>query len=432
VDFSRRRFVGLCLSAPVVATDGVLTGAQQSDASAMWPSVFPAVRQSVHGHPLTYLDSAATTLRPQSVIDALVQYYSLDNANPSRVHTLASRAADHLAAARQTVARFINAADPSEIVFVRGTTEGVNLVASAWGPTNVKAGDEIVLSIAEHSSNLMPWTRLARERGAQVRIVDVTDEGRLEAQAVKNALSPRTRIVALTHVSNVLGAVNPIKEISAQARAAGATVVVDGAQGVPHAKVDVRDLGCDFYIFSGHKMLGPMATGVLWGRRELLDSMPPYHVGSNMAHAVGFDHAELEHGAQKFQAGTPDVAGPVGLAAAVRFFEAAGHDAWSRHDHALVTHGLERLSAIPRVRLIGPRSADNRVPVFTFVLEGRSPMDVARALDEQGIAVRAGDMAAMPLLKRFGASEAIRASAYVYSTPRDIDRLADALHGIGQ
>lgn len=432
MDSSRRRFVGLCLAAPVLASDGALIRAQPGDASTTWASQFPALRQSIHGRPLTYLDSAATTLRPQSVIDALVQYYSLDNANPSRVHTLASRAADHLSAARQTIARFINAADPSEVVFVRGTTEGINLVASAWGAANLKNGDEIVISIAEHSSNLMPWTRLALERGATVRGVDVTDEGRLKPQAIMQALSSRTRLVALTHVSNVLGAVNPIKEICAQARAAGARVVVDGAQGVPHVRVDVRDLGCDFYIFSGHKMLGPMATGVLWGRRELLDAMPPYHVGSNMAHAVGFDHAELEHGAQKFQAGTPDVAGPVGLAAAIRFFEEAGTDAWSRHDRSLVKHGLERLTAIPRLRLIGPRDADSRVPVFTFVVEGRSPTDVARALDEQGIAVRAGDMAAMPLLKRFGAFEAVRASAYVYSTLRDIDRLADALHGIAK
>jgi cysteine desulfurase/selenocysteine lyase len=432
VDSSRRQFVGLCLAAPVLAREGTFAGAQRGETGTTWPSAFPALRQSVHGRPLTYLDSAATTLRPQSVIDALVQYYSSDNANPSRVHTLASRAADHLAAARQTVARFINAADSSEIVFVRGTTEGINLVASAWGATNLRGGDEIVLSVAEHSSNLMPWTRLARERDAHVRVVDVTDEGRLEPEAVKKALSARTRLVALTHVSNVLGAVNPIKEICALSHAAGVRVVVDGAQGAPHVKIDVLDLGCDFYVFSGHKMLGPMATGALWGRRELLDSIPPYHVGSNMAHAVEFDHAELEHGAQKFQAGTPDVAGPIGLAAAIRFFEDAGDDAWSRHDQSLVQHGLERLMRLPRLRLIGPHSADNRVPVFTFVIEGRTATDVARALDEQGIAVRAGDMAALPLLKRFGASEAVRASAYVYSTLRDIDRLADALHGVGK
>jgi cysteine desulfurase/selenocysteine lyase len=432
VDSSRRRFVGLCLAAPALARDATFSGGQRGEAGTPWPSLFPALRQSVHERPLTYLDSAATTLRPQSVIDALVQYYSLDNANPSRAHTLASRAADRLTAARQTVARFVNAADASEIVFVRGSTEGVNLVASAWGATNLRSGDEIVLSIAEHASNLMPWTRLARERGAHVRVVDVTDQGRLEPEAVKKALSTRTRIVALTHVSNVLGAVNPLKDICAEARAAGARVVVDGAQGAPHVKVDVRDLGCDFYIFSGHKMLGPMATGVVWGRRELLESMPPYHVGSNMAHAVEFDHAEFEHGAQKFQAGTPDVAGPVGLAAAVRFFEEAGSDAWSRHDQSLVQHGLERLARIPRLRLIGPRTADNRIPVFTFVIDGRAPMDVARALDERGIAVRAGDMAALPLLKRFGTADAIRASAYVYSTQQDIDRLADALHEIGK
>lgn len=432
VDSSRRRFVGLCLGAPVLARDYARSTAQRSDTTTTWPSSFPALRQSIHGRPLTYLDSAATTLRPQSVIDALVQYYAMDNANPSRVHTLASRAADHLAAARQTVARFINAADASEIVFVRGTTEGVNLVASAWGPTTLRRGDEIVLSIAEHSSNVMPWTRLARECGAEVRIADVNDDGRLEPQAVTKVLSRRTRIVALTHVSNVLGAVNPIREICALARGAGARVVVDGAQGAPHVKTDVRDLGCDFYIFSGHKMLGPMATGVLWARRDLLDSMPPYHVGSNMAHAVGFDQAELEHGAQKFQAGTPDVAGPVGLAAAIRFFEEAGEDDLSRHDQSLVQYGLEQLAGIPRLRLIGPRSVDKRVPVFTFVIEGLTPMSVARALDEQGIAVRAGDLAAMPLLKRFGVSEAIRASAYVYSTLRDIDRLADALRGIAK
>ena len=424
MDSTRRQFVGLCFSAPLFTG---ATSRQSLDDNPGWPSTFPALRQSVHSHPLTYLDSAATTLRPQSVIDALVQYYSSDNANPSRVHTLASRAADHLANARRTVARFINAPDPAEIVFVRGTTEGVNLVASTWAATNLEMGDEVVLSNAEHASNLLPWTRIARERLATVRVVDVDDEGRLQPTAVKRMLSKRTRIVALTHVSNVLGAVNPIKEICALARDAGAYVIVDGAQGAPHVRIDVQDLDCDFYIFSGHKMLGPMATGVVWGRRELLEAMPPYHVGSNMAHAVDFERAEFEHGAQKFQAGTPDVAGPIGLAAAIRFFEAAGHDALWRYDRALVAHGLERLLRIPRLRLIGPRNADQRVPVFTFILEGRAPTEIAKALDAQGIAVRAGDMAALPLLKRFGASEAIRASAYVYSTIRDLDRLADAL-----
>ena len=422
---NRREFLSMCAAAGVMARPAAGEKAS-SVAQQTWPSTFPALRQQVNGHPLTFLDSAATTLRPQSVIDALVDYYSTDNANPSRVHTLASRAADRLAAARQEIARFVNASDPSEIIFVRGTTEGVNLVASTWGAETLKADDEIVLTIAEHSSNLMPWTRLARQMGARVRVVDVDDEGRPRLDQLKQLLSKRTRIVAFSHVSNVLGYINPAKEICAMAREVGARVVIDGAQGAPHAKIDVQDLGCDFYVLSGHKMLGPMGTGVVWGRRELLEAMPPYHVGSNMAHEVDFERAAFEHGAQKFQAGTPDVAGPVGLAAAVRFFATAGN-LLQRHDDELVRHGLARLSRIPKLRLIGPRSPEHRVPVFTFVVEGHAATAVAKALDARGIAVRAGDMAALPLLKRFATSEAVRASAYVYSTTADLDRLADAL-----
>jgi len=423
---NRREFLSMCAAASVVARTSLAAAEAQNVAAQTWPSTFPALQQQVNGHPLTFLDSAATTLRPQSVIDALVDFYSTDNANPSRVHTLASRAADRLAGARQEIARFVNAVDPSEIIFTRGTTEGINLVASTWGAAALKADDEIVLSVAEHSSNLMPWTRTARQAGARVRILDVDDEGRPRLGQLKQLLSKRTRIVAFSHVSNVLGYINPAKEICSAARDAGARVVIDGAQGAPHTKIDVQDLGCDFYVFSGHKMLGPMGTGVVWGRRELLEAMPPYHVGSNMAHAVDFEGAEFEHGAQKFQAGTPDVAGPVGLAAAVRFFSAAG-GLLARHDDELVRHGLARLAEIPKVRIIGPRSAEHRVPVFTFVVEGYQATAVARALDARGIAVRAGDMAALPLLKRFGASEAVRASAYVYSTRSDFDRLAEAL-----
>lgn len=410
----------------IIGRTSVVAEEAQNVEQQLWPSSFPALQQRVNEHPLTFLDSAATTLRPQSVIDALVDYYSTDNANPSRVHTLASRAADRLSAARQTVARFVNATDPAEIIFVRGTTEGINLVAGTWGTATLQAGDEIVLTVAEHSSNLMPWTRAARQAGAKIRVVDVDDEGRPRLDQFKEILSNRTRMVAFSHVSNVLGYINPAKEMCALARQVGARVVIDGAQGAPHLKVDVQDLGCDFYVFSGHKMLGPMGTGVVWGRRELLEAMPPYHVGSNMAHDVDFERADFDHGALKFQAGTPDVAGPVGLAAAVRFFEAAG-PLLRRHDDELVRYGLARLAEIPRVRLIGPRGADRRVPVFTFVLDGHPPTSVARALDARGIAVRAGDMAALPLLKRFGVTEAVRASAYVYSTPGDIDRLTDAL-----
>ena len=420
---NRRQFLSRCAAGGAFAISPGLR-AQPEPAP---PALFPALRQRINDHPLIYLDSAATTLRPRAVIDALVDFYSTDNANPSPVHGLASRAAQRLAAARQTVARFINAADPSDVVFVRGTTEGVNLVASTWAAANLRAGDEIVLTVAEHNSNLMPWTRAARAAGATVRVLDVDDEGRLKLEDFKTLLSSRTRLVAFSHVSNVLGLVNPAKEICALARQAGARVSIDGAQAAPHVAVDVQDLGCDFYIFSGHKMLGPMGTGVVWAKRELLDAMPPYHVGSNMAHEVDFEHASLEHGAQKFHAGTPDVAGPVGLAAAVNVIDRLGRETLWKHDQDLVRQGLARLAEVPGLRVIGPKSPESRVPVFTFVIDGQSPAAVAKALDQRGVAIRAGDMAALPLLKRFGVTEANRASAYVYSTSADIDRLAEGL-----
>src|SRR5262245_36318184 len=420
---TRRQFLWTCAAAGV----GPGRATRPQTKASMWPSDFPALAREIDGRRLVYLDSAATTLRPQSVIDALVDYYSTDNANPAPVHTLARRAAERLTGARAAVARFINAADPAEVLFVRGTTEGMNLVAGSWGAANLKAGDEVILTVAEHNSNLMPWTRAARQAGAQVRLLDVDDDGRLRLGELERLVSPRTRVVAFSHVSNVLGLINPAKEICAIARRAGVCTVVDGAQAAPHARIDVRDIGCDFYVFSGHKMLGPMATGVVWGRRELLDAMPPYHVGSNMAHDVEVDRATFEHGALKFQAGTPDVAGPVGLAAAVRFLTDAGAEKLWSHDQALVRHGLSRLAAIPKLRLVGPRRPEDRIPVFTFVVEGHPPAALARALDERGIAIRAGDMAALPLLKRFGTSAAARASAYVYSTTDDIDRLADGL-----
>jgi cysteine desulfurase / selenocysteine lyase len=400
---------------------------EQTAETAPWPSNFPALRQRINGEPLTYLDSAATTLRPQSVIDALVDYYSTDNANPAPVHTLARRAADRLTTARQTIARFLNAPDPAEIIFVRGSTEGLNLIASTWGAAQLQRGDEVVLSIAEHASNILPWTRAAERAGAIVRVVDVDDDGRLTPDRIAAVLSKRTRLVSITHVSNVLGAINPVREICALARQAGASIVIDGAQGAPHVPIDVQALGCDFYVFSGHKMLGPMATGAVWGRRAHLDDMLPYHVGSNMAHAVTFTGAELEHGALKYQAGTPDVAGPVGLTAAVRFFEMVGRDAIAREDAALVRHGLDRLRTVRGLRVLGPTTVDERIPVFTFSLAGQRAAAVATALDRKGIAVRAGDMAALPLLKRFGVTEAVRASAYVYSTTSDLDRLVDTL-----
>jgi cysteine desulfurase / selenocysteine lyase len=426
---TRRAFVSTFGAAALTASRAAARD-RDARAASPWPSTFPALGQIVNGHELGYLDSAATTLRPQSVIDAVVGYYSTDNANPSKVHALAARAGERLDRARQAAARFVNAFDPAEIIFVRGTTEGLNLLASTWGAANLQKGDEIVLSVAEHNSNLMPWTRAAEVSGAVVRVANVDEYGRLTGDAVSAVLSRRTKLVAFSHVSNVLGYVNDARAIAAAAKTAGAAVVIDGAQGAPHVKVDVRDIGCDFYVFSGHKMLGPMGTGVVWARRELLERMPPYHVGSNMAHGVTFAHADFEHGAAKYQAGTPDVAGPVGVAAAMEFFERASDATLQEHDQTLVKHGLERLQSIPRLRLIGPSSADRRVPVFTFTIPGVDAAAVAAELDHRGIAVRAGDMAALPLLQQFGLSEAVRASAYVYSTTRDLDRLADALHQI--
>ena len=296
----RRRFLSLCAATAVPPLGLSSAGRSRQPPGA---ASFPALRQQIGGRPLTYLDSAATTLRPQAVIDALADFYATDNANPAPVHTLARRAASRLTAARQTVARFINAPSPNEVIFTRGSTEGINLIASTWGAANLRAGDEVILTIAEHNSNLLPWTRAAKQAGATVRVVDVDDDGRLRLDQLKQLASSKTRLIAFSHVSNVLGLVNPAKEICALARQAGARVVIDGAQSVPHVSVDVQDLGCDFYVFSGHKMLGPMATGVVWGRLELLDAMPAYHVGSNMAHEADFERAAMEHGALKFQAG---------------------------------------------------------------------------------------------------------------------------------
>lgn len=419
---NRRDFLG---SAGAVAALAFHDGNQRAREQSPFSTADFPIFQARPG--VTYLDSAATTMRPRAVIDALVAFYSSDNANPSPVHAVAAQAASRLDLARRTVARFINAADPLEVIFTRGSTEGINLIAETFGSQHLREGDEVVLSVAEHNSNLLPWTRAAQRARATIRIADVDDEGRLTPAALRAVCSSRTRLVALSHVSNVLGFVNPVHELTAAAKTFGAAVVIDGAQGAPHVAIDVQAIGCDYYVFSGHKMLGPMATGVVWGRRALLDSAPPYHVGSNMAHEVTFESAQFEHGALKYQAGTPDVAGPVGLAAAIGWFERAGRDALTSHDADLVGHGLERLRGMRGVRLIGPSRPENRVPVFTFVAGSGRATAVAMALDKKGIAVRAGDMAALPLLKRFGASEAVRASAYVYSRPADFDRLADAL-----
>jgi len=396
-----------------------------------WRAAFPALQQEINGKPLAYLDTAATALRPQPVIDAISNFYARDNANPGgALHTLARRANAAMEGARSTVASFIGAADPLEVVFTRGTTEGINLVAGAWGRANLKAGDEILIGVAEHSSNMLPWRYVARATGARVVHFGIDGDGHPRLDELSARLSPRTRVVAFSHVSNVLGMVNPAREICALARGPGRIVVIDAAQSAPHFAVNVRELGCDFMAFSSHKMLGPMGVGVLWGRRELLEAMPPYQVGSNMAHDVDLETEHLSTGALKYSAGTPNASGPVGLAAAVMFLRSLGQDAITAHERRINRLMLTRIGAVQGVRLLGTRDPDARVSVFSFTVEGRTPPDVLRAMDAEGIAIRAGDLAALPLLRHFGVSAAARASCYLYTSPAEVDRFGDALERV--
>ena len=395
-----------------------------------WRSDFPALEQMVSGYPLAYLDSAATTQRPEAVLDALLDYYRRNNANPgSTLHTLARRAYEDYEGARRALAGFINAQDRDEVVWVRGTTESINLVASAWARPRLRPGDEVLLTVAEHASNLLPWRLVAEQSGATVRYVDVDDEGRVRVDDLERQLSTRTRLFSFRHVSNVAGYINPAAELCARARSAGARVLIDAAQSAPHVPLDVQALGCDFLAFSSHKMLGPMGIGVLWARRERLEEMAPYQAGSNMAHHIDLASEELEHGARKFGAGTPNVSGPIGLAAAVRYLR-QDRSAIERHEAHLTRHGLDQLSQITGLRLLGPRSAAQRLPVFSFVLTGSSPADILQHLDARGIAIRAGDLAALPLLKRFGVNAAARASCYLYTQTAELDRLAAALRDL--
>jgi cysteine desulfurase/selenocysteine lyase len=430
----RRRFVGVVAGA---ALGGFATAPTRLATAAVpgpdrWRRDFAALRQRIDGHPLHYLDSAATTLRPDAVIDAVADFYRAENANPSAsLHALARRCHTRYEESRDEVARFIGATDPAEIVFTRGTTESINLVASAWG-AGLARGDEILLGIAEHASNLVPWQLAARRTGAVLRFFDVDDAGRPRLDDIARKLTSRTRLLGLAHVSNVLGYVNPVIEIASLVRGRNVRVLVDAAQSVPHIPVDVAVLGADFVAFSGHKMLGPMGIGVLWARRAVLDAMPPYQGGSNMAHDVGTDPGGLERhlasGGYKFGAGTPNVAGAIGLAAAVRWLRTAGLRELRAHETTLVERGLERLRAVRGLRLLGPTEPDDRIAVFSFVVDGFTVPEVVRALDAEGIAVRGGDLASKPLLARLDATAAVRASCYVYTTTSEIDRLADALH----
>jgi cysteine desulfurase/selenocysteine lyase len=439
MELDRRSFLGAWgvaamgsrLVWPDVAAQGN-AAAPAGVAVERWRQVFPALGQQVNGQPLAYLDSAATTLRPRAVIDAVSRFYESDNANPAAaLHTLARRAAEQYGTARATVARFLNASAASEVIFTKGTTEAINLVASSWGAANISRGDEIVLSIAEHYSNLLPWRAVAERAGARVIVVDVDDQGRLSPERVAAAFTSRTKLLAFSHVSNVLGLVTPAEELCGLAKARNVAVLVDAAQSAPHRRIDVQALGCDFLACSGHKLLGPMGTGVLWARQSTLDAMPPYQVGSNMAHEVDAATAQFEHGALKYQAGTPNVSGAVGLAAALDTLTRFDLAAISRHDEALVGHFRERAAGVPGLRVLGTLDdLSVRVPVFTFTLAKVPVATIVKGLDARGIAVRAGDMAALPLLKRFGVGEAVRASCYLYTTVGEVDRLVDGLHDL--
>jgi cysteine desulfurase/selenocysteine lyase len=425
----RREFVGT-LGAAAMASGrvGGWAGEPSTGPNSDWRSHFPALTQEVNGQPLAYMDSAATTLRPNAVIDAIANFYRTENANPgAALHTLARRASASYEGARRTVAEFIGASDPGEVVFTRGTTDGINLVAAAWGTANLKPGDEILIGRAEHASNMVPWQMIAARTGAIVRYFDVDDAGHPKLDDTDRLLGSRTRVVAFSHVSNVLGMINDASGLCARVRAPGRIVLVDGAQSVPHFAVDVRALGCDFLAFSSHKMLGPMGVGVLWGRRELLDAMPPYQGGSNMAHDIGLESLHLSEGALKFGAGTPNVAGPVGLAAAMKFLRTVGESAIREHEQDLTRHFIQRVGGIAGVRLLGSTDAREKISVFAFTVRGHAPAAVLRALDQRGIAVRAGDLASLPLLERLGTKSAVRASLYLYSTRAEIDRLAEGL-----
>jgi cysteine desulfurase/selenocysteine lyase len=390
---------------------------------------FPILRQRIHGKPLVYLDNAATTQKPQTVLDALTRYYVEENANVHRgVHSLSGRATDSYEAARETVRRFLNAADAKEIVFVRGTTEAINLVAQTHGRTHVRAGDEIVITEMEHHSNIVPWQILCEEKGARLRVIPVTDAGELRLDEYERLLNERTKIVAVAHVSNVLGTVNPVAEIVRLARARQIAVVVDGAQAVAHMPVDVQALGCDFYAFSGHKIFGPTGVGVLFGRKALLESMPVYQGGGGMIGRVTFEGTTFADLPYKFEAGTPNIAGAIGLAVALDYLTAIGIERVASYENELLSYATSALSEVPGLRLTG--TAPSKASVLSFVLGDVHPHDVGTILDREGVAVRAGHHCCQPLMARLGVTATARASLAMYNTREDVHALVAALRTV--
>ena len=390
---------------------------------------FPALAQRVHGKPLVYLDNAATTQKPNAVIDAVDRFYRFDCSNVHRgVHALSERATKAYEDARASVKRFINAANEREIIFVRGTTEAINLVAASYGRSHLRGGDEILISGLEHHSNIVPWQLLCEQIGARLVVAPINDAGELMREEFERCLGPRTALIAVAHVSNALGTVMPVREIVQMAHANNVPVLIDGAQAVSHFAVDVRALGCDFYAFSGHKVFGPTGIGVLYGREDLLDRMPPYQGGGDMIRSVTFEKTTYNDLPYKFEAGTPHVSGAIGLGAALDYLSSFGIDIVTVHEHDLLDYGSGLLASIPGLRLIG--TAREKVGVLSFVLEGIHPHDAGTVLDRLGIAVRTGHHCAQPVMARFGVSATTRASLALYNTKSELDALADGVRSV--
>jgi len=390
---------------------------------------FPILHQQVNGRPLVYLDNAATSQKPRAVIDALVRYYERDNANVHRgIHALSMRATAAYEAARERGARYLNAAEPGEIVFTAGTTDGINLVANAWGDENLKAGDVVLLTEMEHHSNLVPWQLLARRTGVKLRFLPIVagDSGRLDLAKLPEFLTRDVKLFAFSHVSNTLGVINPAAALCAAARKVGALTLIDAAQSAGHMPVDVRAIGCDFLVVSGHKMCGPTGVGLLYGRKHLLDAMPPYRGGGSMISSVTYEESKWAPAPAKFEAGTPNIADAIGLAAAMDYLDAIGRDHIARHDEQLAAKAFARLrDEVPGLRMLGP--ADHRSGVISFDVKGVHAHDVVTLADREGVALRGGHHCNQPLMRKLGLPSTSRASFYLYNTEADIDRLIEAL-----
>jgi cysteine desulfurase/selenocysteine lyase len=395
-------------------------------------SDFPILSQVTHsGYPLVYLDNAATTQKPRQVIEAIARFYASDNANVHRgLYELSERATAAFEAARERVARFVGAASAAEVVFTRGTTEAINLVAQGWGRSTLRPGDEVLVTAMEHHSNLVPWQLVCQQTGARLRAVPITDRGELDLDAFERLLGDRTKLLAVGHVSNALGTVNPVRELAARAHAYGALVLVDGAQSAPHLRIDVAELGCDFFACSGHKLYGPTGVGALYGRGAVLEAMPPWQGGGDMIEQVGLEASTWAAPPARFEAGTPPIAEVLGLAVALDYLEAVGLDRIASWEAELLRLATERLRAIPGVRLVG--TAPEKVAVLSFVLDGVHPHDVGTVLDDTGVAVRAGHHCAQPVMERFGIPATVRASFAFYNTPDEIEALARGIERAGE